>query len=257
MAVTPLIVALAGLFGAAIGSFITLVTWRMPLGEKIGMTRSRCTSCEATLRLPDLIPIFSWLASRGKCRYCKTPVSVRYPLTEFACAIGTMGVVVQYGLTLEALAITGLWWCIVAIFVTDLEEQIILDEVQIAVGLFGILHGIVTDTPAMDMISSAVVGVAIGLALKYGYLYFRNKDGLGLGDVKFLAVAGIWLADGANFVPFLFYSGILGVLSGGIWHLLGRGERFPFGPALAIALFFCVVAPDVANQFWGLYGLLR
>jgi prepilin signal peptidase PulO-like enzyme (type II secretory pathway) len=257
MAITPLIFLVVGLLGAAIGSFISLITYRLPNDEKIGMTRSRCTMCDATLNVKDLVPLISWLTSAGKCRHCKGKISIRYPLTEIACALGAMLAVYYYGFTLQAFAIAGLWWGIVAIFITDIEHQIILDEVQIAVALFGVMYGIATYVEFEDMLLSAAVGAGIGLALKYGFIYFRNKDGLGLGDVKFLAVAGIWLADGANFVPFLFFSGILGVISGLIWRAVKRTEHFPFGPALAIALLFCVVMPESANQFWKLYGLLH
>ncbi len=258
MATTTLILFLfIGIIGAAVGSFITLLTYRLPLDEPIGMTRSRCPKCQTPLAVRDLFPILSYVLNHGQCRHCKTKVSIRYPLTELFSAVGAVAVFAHYGFTWEAVAITGLWWCIVAMFVTDLEHQIILDEVQIAAAILGVFAGVITNVPLADMAAGAFVGAAIGLGLKYGFIYFRNKDGLGLGDVKFLAVAGIWLADGANFVPFLFFSGVLGILSALVWRAMGHGERFPFGPALAIALLGCVVVPEVANDFWKLYGLLR
>ena len=252
---TMIIWAFIALVGAAIGSFLTLATYRLPLGEPIGMTRSRCPSCHTPLRARDLFPILSWLFSRGRCRHCKTRVSVRYPLTELACALGGVAVAYYFGFTLEALALAGLWWCIVAIFVTDLEHTIILDEVQIAIVLFGALYHYAVGTDATAVISTGVVGLAIGLTLKYGFIYLRNKDGLGLGDVKLLFGVGIWLASSATFVPFLFFSGVLGVVCGLAWRWLGHGAQFPFGPALAIALLMCVVWPESAQQFWGVYGM--
>jgi leader peptidase (prepilin peptidase)/N-methyltransferase len=250
------VLIIAAILGASVGSFLTLITYRLPRDEKIGMTRSRCPACQNTLRVRDLFPILSWVMTRGRCGQCGTKVSARYPLTELACAGAALSAVMGYGLSWQALALAGLLWSIVAIIVTDLEHTIILDEVQIAVGVFGALWGWANGTAAEDMLAGAVTGAAIGLSLKYGFLYFRNKDGLGMGDVKFLAVAGIWLADAANFVPFLFFSGLLGIASGLTWKALGLGERFPFGPALALALLLCVVKPDTANGFWQLYGLL-
>ena len=250
------IYSLVGFFGAAIGSFLTLATYRLPRDEPIGMTRSRCPNCTTNLRVADLVPIFSWMASRGRCRYCKTKVHYRYPLTELACAFGAILAVWAYGLTLEAFTIAALWWSVVAIIVTDLEHYIILDEVQIALALFGIVHAYTLQWDAEAVIGAAITGGAIGLALKYGFLYFRNKDGLGMGDVKFLVVAGIWLGAAANFIPFLFFAGVLGVLSGTGWKIAGKGERFPFGPSLAVALLMCVIYPTVADGFWKLYGLL-
>jgi leader peptidase (prepilin peptidase)/N-methyltransferase len=244
------------LLGASIGSFLTLITYRLPRDEEIGMSRSRCPSCSTTLGVMDLFPILSWIVSGGKCRHCKTRVSVRYPLTELACALGALAALYHYGFTMEALAVMGLWWCIVAIIVTDLEHYIILDEVQIAIIVFGLLYHYALGSDFLDVFIAGFAGLTIGLTLKYGFLYLRNKDGLGLGDVKLLFGVGIWLASSASFVPFLFFSGVLGVVFGLSWRIIGRGAVFPFGPALAASLLLCVVWPDVANQFWQLYGFI-
>lgn len=252
-----LVLGLAAIVGAVIGSFITLITYRLPRGEKVGMVRSHCPKCHAMLGFKDLVPVFSWAYWRGKCRMCRTPISKRYPLTELACAIGAVVVVSAYGLTLEAFAIAGLWWCIVAIIVTDLEHYLILDEVQIATALFGVLYVYAHNIPWLQPAMAAIAGVAVGLALKYGFLWCCKKDGLGMGDVKFLGVAGIWLSDAFNFVPFLFFSGILGIISGLLWRWISRSERFPFGPALALALLVCVLVPQAPNGFWKLYGALQ
>lgn len=240
--------------GACIGSFLTLATYRLPRDEKIGMTRSRCPRCNTTLGARDLVPMLSWVMSGGKCRHCKTKVSIRYPLTELACMAGALLSAYFFGFTLQAFAIAGLWWCIVAIIVTDLEHYIILDEVQIAIVLFGGLYHYALGTDMADVIRTAFLGLAIGLTLKYGFLYLRNKDGLGLGDVKLLFGVGVWLADAASFVPFLFYAGILGVAFAGVWRLMGRGKIFPFGPALAAALLMCVILPGTTQAYWQMFN---
>jgi len=253
----PFIVGLSALLGACIGSFISLLTYRLPRDQKIGATRSQCPNCSTVLRAPDLVPVFSWILMRGRSRCCLKAISIRYPLTEIACGVGAAAIVWQYGLGWQALALCGLWWSIISIVVTDLEHYIILDEVQIAIGLFGLLYGWSQGDGWQDMGIAACIGAAIGLTLKYGFILLRHKDGLGMGDVKFLFVAGIWLASAANFVPFLFFSGVLGILSGIVWKLMGQGERFPFGPALAFALLVCVIFPHMADGFWQLYGLVE
>ena len=186
----------AGLLGACVGSFLTLATYRLPRDEPIGLTRSHCPSCQRTLRVMDLLPIFSWVMMRARCRYCQTRIHYRYPLIELACAIGTALIVRQFGVTLEAVSLAGLWWCFVAIVITDLEYAIILDEVQLAAGLFGILYAWTTQRDAETVASAAALGLGIGLTLKYGFIYLRNKDGLGLGDVKFLGI--LWRAGDAD-----------------------------------------------------------
>lgn len=252
----PLVLLAVAAFGACIGSFLTLVTYRLPRELPIGLSRSRCPQCTTTLTMRDLLPVLSWVLAKGRCRRCKTPVHWRYPLTELACALGTALAVYDGGFTLHALAIAGLWWCIVAIVVTDLEHYIILDEVQIAAALFAALHIYANQLGWQPSLLAALAGVGVGLALKYGFLFFCNKDGLGMGDVKFLGVAGLWLGDAANFVPFLFYSGVLGIITGIAWRAISGSERFPFGPALAFALLLCVVSPQLPNGFWKLYGVL-
>jgi prepilin signal peptidase PulO-like enzyme (type II secretory pathway) len=242
--------------GAAIGSFLTLVTYRLPREQPIGLSRSRCPACGTTLTVRDLFPILSWVVARGKCRHCKTRISVRYPLTELACAAGALAAVAMLGFTLEAFAVAGLWWCIVAITITDLEHYIILDEVQIALVVFGVLYHVALGTDAMAVASAAIIGLAIGLSLKYGFMYLRKKDGLGMGDVKLLCGAGVWLASSISFVPFLFFAGVLGIAFGVVWRVLGRGQMFPFGPALAASLWVCVLWPVAVDYFWQLCAMV-
>ncbi len=255
MANNTILWALIAFIGASMGSFLTLVTYRLPREEKIGMTRSRCPNCKTVLKVPDLFPVLSWLFSRGKCRHCKTKVSFRYPLTEIACSAGTIAAAYYFGFTLQALALAGLWWCFVAIIVTDLEHYIILDEVQIAIILFGALYHYAIGTAWVDVIVAAFFGLALGLTLKYGFLFLRKKDGLGLGDVKLLFGIGLWLASITSFVPFLFFSGLLGVVCGLLWRITGQGEQFPFGPALMASLLLCILWPDAPQEFWHVYGV--
>ena len=252
---TYLILGFVAFFGASIGSFLTLATYRLPRDMKIGgRERSRCPACGTQLTVRDLVPILSWGLARGRCRHCRARVSVRYPLTELACAAGAAWLVAAYGLTLEAVALVGLWWCVVAIIITDLEHYIILDEVQVAVVLFGALYHYALGTPAEDVIEAGVFGLLLGLVIKYGFLFLRNKDGLGLGDVKLLCGVGVWFAGLVVFVPYLFIAGVLGVLCGVLWRALKLGAVFPFGPALALTLFLFLVWPELPTYFWHMYG---
>lgn len=249
--------ALAAAIGACMGSFISLISWRLPRDEPVVATRSRCPSCLHVLGVRDLFPIVSWLLSKGRCRYCRARVSARYPLTELACAVGAVALLAWFGPSWLTLIYMFLWWGAVAMIVTDLEHYIILDELQIFLALLGAAYVGVMGIDPIAAIMAALAGVIGGLALKYGFLFVVQKDGLGLGDVKFFGVAGIWLADSAAFVPFLFLSGLLGILSAILWRILKRGEVFPFGPALMMSLLVCVYYPTAASGFWRLYGFLQ
>src|SRR5690606_23300081 len=94
------------------------------------------------------------------------------------------------------------------------------------------------------------VGVFLGFALRYGYGWIMRKEGLGWGDVKFLAVAGLWLAGIESWPPFLFYAGVWGVVTALVWRAMGKGARFPFGPALAAALWMVLLTPSGALFYW-------
>ena len=245
------------LVGLAIGSFISLISYRLPLDLPVGMTRSRCTQCDTVLTTRDLFPVLSWVVNKGACRHCGAKVSMRYPLLELACGLGALVLLWVFGANWLTITYIALWWMAVALIVTDIEHYIILDELQIAMALLAIAYGMVQGLGWDAMLMGAGTGLAIGLGLKYGFLLIAGKDGLGMGDVKFLFVAGLWLASPAAFVPFLFLSGVLGIVSALVWRVLGKGEVFPFGPALMMALLACVYHPYVATGFWRLYGFLQ
>lgn len=244
------VIALVVLAGLAFGSFVTLVSYRLPRDEPLVAGRSRCPSCKTTLRLPALFPLLSWLWQRGKCRYCGVGVSARYPLTELAQALLFLLVYVGYGLTWQALILAMLSVALMVMVVVDFEWYIIPDEVQICCAVLAIVFHVVMDTPVALVAAGLAMGVFIGFALRFGYGFIMRKEGLGWGDVKFLAVAGLWLASVEAWPPFLFYAGVWGVVTALVWRALGRGARFPFGPALAASLLMALLTPSGSLFFW-------
>lgn len=236
------------LLGLAFGSFITCVSYRLPLGIDVVKKPSYCPSCNAVLGIADLFPLVSWLASGGKCRHCKTKISIRYPLIEIFTAAMFLLIHHQYGLTLQALLLAMLTVALLIMIVADLEHYIIPDQIHIFLLPLGLIYHYVIGTPPMDVTYGFLFGAGLGLLLHYGYGWLRKKDVLGFGDVKFFAVAGVWLTF-MPFVPFLFFSGVFGVVFGLLWRLMGKGPVFPFGPALAASLFMCVAFPEVTNLF--------
>ncbi len=249
----PLVWILVGLTGLIFGSFATLVSHRLVHGGSIIAGRSRCPHCQTPLGVRDLAPLFSWLASKGTCRYCKAGIHWRYPLIESATALLFLLVVWQAGLTLSAATLCLFALCIVIMTAVDFEHHIIPDETQIAMAaLGGVFHLAVIGTPVATPLAGLLVGLFSGWALQKGYKALRKRDGLGTGDVKFLAVAGIWLGP-AGLVPLMFLGGLLGIVTALIWRLAGRGERFPFGPALGTATLVLVLFPGAEETFWELH----
>lgn len=241
----PILVFLVGL---ACGSFVTLASYRLPLNQDIVVKPSRCPQCEHRLGFKDLWPLLSWIISRAKCRHCKAPIPIRYPLTELATGTVILLLYLKYGLGAQ-FAILGLAWiALMVMIVVDFEHYIIPDQVHYALLPLGIAWHVVNMTPIDEVLQGFVIGGSVGLSLHYGYRFLRKKEGLGFGDVKFFAVAGLWLGLHAT-VPFLFFSGLFGIFTGLTYRALGKGPIFPFGPALAASLFLCVVFSDVRNIF--------
>ena len=248
---TPEIQIFLFVLGTCFGSLVTLLSWRLPRDEKVGAVRSQCPACKTKLGMRDLVPVLSWVLAKGKCRYCGTGVHWRYPVIELLTGAATLGLAYITGVTILYLWVLILVISVITLIVTDLEHYIIPDELQIVMLIAGIGFCISAEVPYEVPVYGFVTGAAVGLGLKYGYLFLRNKDGLGMGDVKLLAVVGVWLGAEA-LVPFLFYSGVVGVLSALIWRALGKGEVFPFGPALAITLVVCLLFPQAPDAFWHL-----
>jgi prepilin signal peptidase PulO-like enzyme (type II secretory pathway) len=241
--------ALVFLAGLCFGSFVTMLSWRLPRGENWVGGPSHCTHCNKNLGVKDLFPVLSWLVSGGKCRGCGVKVSARYPLTELAQAALFLWIYWQFGLTPEAGILMAASVAIMVMVVVDFEHYILPDSMQIALALLAVAFAYTVGRPWAEVAGGAALGLGVGLSLCYGYQWIMKKDGLGFGDVKLLAVAGLWL-NTFEFVPFLFYSGMFGVATAFIWKALGKGKIFPFGPALLLAMFLLVVEPQAYELFW-------
>ncbi len=253
MVLEPLTLAVAGLIGACLGSFATMASHRLPRDEEIVRTPSHCVRCGHKLGLPDLLPVLSWLAMRGRCRHCSAKISIRYPLIELTAALIMVVLVATYGVTWQMLLLAALALGLIIIVVSDLETGLIPDKVQICLLPLGLIYRHHIGAPWSDTLMGLGLGLFLGLLLHHGYRWLRKKEGLGLGDVKFFAVAGAWLGL-VSFVPFLFLSGILGILTALLWRVLNRGPVFPFGPALALALMISAAMPQQITFFWLMLG---
>lgn len=255
---TPLFIwALVALTGLIFGSFATLVSHRLVAGGAIAVARSRCPACGTALGARDLIPLLSWVLSRGKCRHCSAAIHWRYPLIELTTSALFLLVFWRAGLTPEAAVLAAFALCIIIMAAVDFEYFIIPDEMQVSMALLGLIfHLAVIETPVANVLAGLLAGLFLGLALQKGYKAARGRDGLGTGDVKFLTVAGIWLGA-PGLVPLMLLSGLLGIVTALVWRVLGRGAYFPFGPALGFATFLLVLFPEAAQLFWSIGELIN
>ena len=227
-------------FGAIFGSFISAASWRLPREENLISESSQCRSCKAKLGAKDLIPVFSWLLSRGKCRHCGAGIGKRYIL----CELLTIAIFVVnhqiFGLTVEFFVVTTASIGILILIISDFETYIIPDTSQVLLLISGLAHAFLLEKEWQGLAIGAISGLIISLGLRQIFMWVLKKDPLGLGDVKLFAIAGIWI--GGLLMPFyLILSGILGTLTGIVWQKVTKKEAFPFGPALAISLYIFII----------------
>jgi len=238
------------------GSFATAVAHRVPRGESFMTGRSRCPGCDNTIAAYDNIPVVSWLLLRGRCRNCSERISPRYPLAELAMAVlFTLTVLVLGTGDVGELAL-GLTFCalLVTITLTDFERRVIPNKLLIAGAAAAV--GIVALSDPSSLTDRAIAALGAG-----GFLFLfalAYPRGMGMGDVKLVAVMGLFL--GRAVVPALLVGVLAGALVGlAIMARSGSGARkqaIPFGPFLALGGVVGLLAGD-AMLDWYLDSFLR
>lgn len=241
MAVTDLL--LAGVLGLIAGSFASALSWRLPRGVSVARGRSACPACGTPLAVRDLVPVLSWLANRGRCRRCGAAVSRRYPVIELATATAFLLIIWAEPAWPSAILLMVVATILMSAAVIDLEVGILPDTLHLAAAPFALGYRWLQDGTLWPALVGAAAGYACGMALLYGFKWVTGREGLGRGDVKFLAVAGLLLQP-EQWVAFPLIAGIAGILTGLLWRASGRGPEFPFGPSLIGALFVCLLLPD-------------
>jgi len=242
----PLLVLL-GAFGLLFGSFLNVCISRLPAGESIVSPRSRCPSCRSLIAWYDNIPVLSYLVLGGKCRRCRTVISARYPAIELATSLAFvlqgMAVGTEPWPLVTRLVLTGL---LIALFGTDLETQRLPNVLTYS----GIVAGVAFSLAFPPYLEASLLGVALGagvlLFVRWAWHLATGKDGMGLGDVKMLAMIGAFLGWEQVGVV-LFLSSIVGAAVGiGLAVFRGRSmqTRLPFGTFLALAAFAASIVGD-------------
>lgn len=248
--------------GLVLGSFATALAYRVPRSipwifeqkkKNASAARSKCPNCKHSLGLFDLIPVISWVMQGGKCRYCKERISPIYPITELATTVLCCLSFWFYGMSLPFLFVVCAIPFLVALAVIDLQFYLLPDQLVLITGICGVLFvasqfffGAWQTDPVWDFMMRLLSGVIYGgvaYLLHWGGQKLLKKDALGLGDVKFFAVAGVWLGLQA-FPFFLAVAGISGMILSVIWLAITGSRQFPFGPSLILALLCGLFLPD-------------
>lgn len=269
----PLFIGTCLVLGLAVGSFLNVVIYRLPLmldrewrvqcAELAGqdshstsvashaaapfnlvVPRSACPSCKAPITAVQNIPLLSWLLLRGRCAHCGAPISVRYPLVELLTGVLSAWVAARFGFGFAALAALLLTWFLIALTFIDIDTQLLPDRLTLPLLWLGLtlsLWGAQGDATVPVDVRSSLIGALAGyLSLWSVYHLFRlvtGKEGMGYGDFKLLAALGAWLGW-QMLLPVILIAAVVGAVVGIVILAIRRQSRatpIAFGPFLAAA----------------------
>ncbi|HET6632015.1 MAG TPA: A24 family peptidase [Rhodanobacteraceae bacterium] len=268
-------VAAGGVLGLIVGSFLNVVILRLPArlmhawrdqaremlemeadeAPPPGIVRepSHCPNCKHRLGPLENIPLLSWLVLRGRCRHCRAPISLQYPLVELLCAVASAIIVWRFGLNWETPAALVFTWLLLAMAGIDARTQLLPDSMTLPLLWLGLLLSLV---PLFVDPVHAIIGAAVGylsLWLVYwGFKLATGKEGMGFGDFKLLAALGAWMGPLA-LLPIALLSSLIGAIVGGTMLAVRGQDRsvpIPFGPFLAAAGWVWLVAGDAASRWY-------
>ena len=232
----------AALLGACTGSFLGCLAWRTVHGESVLRGRSHCDVCGHTLGVRDLVPVFSYLFSGGKCRYCGAKLSARHVWGELVSGAVFVTLLLRYDISLQTLEGWLLACVLLACAFADLEGHIIPDRfIAAGVVLFAVTL-LIEPEPVRRLADGLLGGVGVGGGLLLLSLYMDKRlkrETLGGGDIKLLFLTGLFFGWKANLLCLT-----LACVAGIVWGLAGkrRGEAIPWGPSIAVGAWITALA---------------
>jgi leader peptidase (prepilin peptidase)/N-methyltransferase len=245
-----------GLLGLVIGSFLNVCIYRIPRRESVTWPGSRCTGCGRFLSWYENIPVVSWLALRGRCRTCGRSISVMYPLVEITTAVVFVAGFLIYGPTPLLAARLLFATAMIVLFVIDLQHQILPNAITLPGIVIGLALSLVLPPGWLASLIGVVAGAGVLYAIAEAYYRWRGVEGLGMGDVKMLAMIGAFLGWQLMLVTLVLASFAGSIVGVGL-IALGRGSMklaLPFGTFLAAgALAAAVVGESILEWYLGFY----
>jgi leader peptidase (prepilin peptidase) / N-methyltransferase len=240
-----------GILGAAFGSFINVCADRLPAGKSLLYPHSHCDGCQKKLSALELVPIFSYILLRGRCRACGTKIPLRVLWVELGCALFTAFLFRDKGLTLDFAVITFYSYIFILIALIDLQYQLILNKIvypSLIIALIVAPFFIKSGTAHHSLVDHGIINALIGGAVGFVFLLVPaviSRGGMGFGDVKMAALIGLTTGFGEVLVAVLG-----GIILGGltaifllILRIKKRKEVIPFGPFLSLA--------TIVTLIWG------
>ena len=240
------------LYGIVIGSFVNVCIYRIPLSEDIVKERSHCMSCGHVLQWYELIPLVSYLVQKGKCRECGTKLSVQYPLIEGLNGVLYVLIAVINGLNVDSLLYCLLISALITLSVIDWRTY----EIPIGINIFILALGLIATAIHYNDWLNHVIGFLAVSVFIYIIILATKGRGMGGGDMKLMAAAGLLLGWKEIILAF-----ILGCILGSIIHVIrmkvSKAEHvLAFGPYLALGILITVLfGQSILSWYLGLLGL--
>ena len=241
------------LVGLALGSFMNVVIYRMPLKKSIIRPASSCPNCGKKIKFYDNIPLVSYLLLLGKCRYCLRPISLRYPAVEVLTGLLSLALFIRYGLSYQYIFYLLFTATLVTISFIDLQHQIIPDVLSLPGVVVGLATTFILDNISwLDSLIGIICGGGVLFLVAVVYERLTGRQGMGGGDVKLLAMIGAWMGW-RSLALILLISSLTGAVIGLVFLLTtGKGYRvrIPFGPFLSLgALLYFFFGPQLMSWY--------
>lgn len=233
------------LLGLVLGSFYNVVGIRLPQNISFAKGRSKCQKCDRNLHFYELFPVFSYLFLKGKCKKCKTSISMVYPLFELFCGIFFFIGYVHFGYSLHFI-----FFCLLVSFfsilcVSDLFFQIVPDRILLFFLPFFLILFFFIHTNSFIY---HVVSFLFCLLFMYVLIFFTNGKGMGGGDVKIFLILSFLLGF-KSFIFLFFLSAYIGLFHGLAYRLIKKEKIFPFVPSIALSTLLIILYGDTFNDW--------
>jgi len=248
---------LAIILGGIWGSFANVCIYRIPINQSIAVKRSYCPSCKGQIRWFDNIPLISFILLGGKCRACKTKISKIYFIVELISVLSFLFIYYFFGLSITSLLLAILSIFFIIIFFIDLKHFIIPNVLTFPLMIIGFIKSFDPNlnTNIFPNYINSLIGGIFGYLIIWSIIYFykklKNKEGMGLGDAKLLAVIGFWF--GWMSIPFVIFTSSVVALLFVIPSLINKSKKMssqiPFGPYIIIGCILYVSFSDQIKQY--------
>lgn len=239
------------IYGLFIGSFLNVCIFRIPAGISLVKPPSSCGSCGHRLNYIDMLPVINYIINRGKCKYCKSPYSMQYPLIELLNGILYLLIALKYGFNLNSILYCIIVSLLIVVSMIDLKHKIIPDGLIITGAIIGIIFILLDRTIIFDRL----IGLGIGLGLFLAIAVLTNA--MGGGDIKLMSVLGLIFGIKGMLFIILFSFVIGAIISVELLTLKikSRKDEIPFGPFISLsALIYIFYGTEIINWYLNIIG---